>query len=86
MFCVVVVAGILKENLSRRFRNMYLSFHDALKDEDFLSYIPVIYWTRETNSRINKIKEGSLVTIKGHLESDEEYGVYIVCESIHFTK
>ena len=86
MLSVVVVAGILRENLTRGFRNIYIDFHDALKDEIFISHIPLLYWTREEDSRLNKIKDGAMVVIKGHLESDDEYGIFIVCESIHFTK
>jgi len=86
MLSVVVVCGTLKENLTRGFRNICLDYFDVIQQENYVSCIPIIYWTREENNRINKYKDGTMVAIKGHLETDEEYGLCIVCESIHFTK
>lgn len=86
MLSDVVVVGVLKENIGHGFRNIFLDYFDALQRKNIPSLIPLLYWTREENSRLNKIKEGTVVAIKGHLESDEDIGIFVVCESIHFTK
>ena len=83
MISDVVIVGIAKENLKRGFRNFDVDSIDPLTERKIHSLIKARLWTREDRSRLNLIKKGTPVVIKGRLETDEEYGLYVVAESIY---
>lgn len=83
MISDVVIVGIAKENLKRGFRNFDVDSVDPLTEKKIHSLIKARLWTKEDYSRLNMIKKDTPVVIRGRLESDEEYGLYIVAESIY---
>ena len=82
MISDVVLVGVAKENLKRGFRNFDVDSINPLTEGRTHSLIKVYYWTREEYTRLNRIKKDTPVVIKGHLETDEEYGLFILAESI----
>ena len=83
MISDVVLVGVAKDNLERGFRNFDVDSINPLNESRTHNLIKVVYWTKEDYSRINRIKKETPVVIKGHLEMDEEYGLFIVAESIY---
>lgn len=83
MISDVVIIGVAKENLNRGFRNFDVDSIDPLSEKKIHSLIKARLWTREDHSRLNSIKKGTPVVIKGRLENDDEYGLYVVAESIY---
>ena len=83
MISDVVLIGISKDNLKRGFRNFDVDSIDPLTEKKMHSLIKVRLWTREDYSRLNMIKYDTPVVIRGRLENDDEYGLYIVAESIY---
>lgn len=83
MISDVVLIGVSKENLKRGFRNFDVDSVDPLTEQKLHSLIKVRLWTREEHSRLNMIKYGAHVVIRGRIENDEEYGLYVVAESIY---
>ena len=83
MISDVVLVGIAKENLKRGFRHFDIDSINPLTESKVHSLIAVSYWTREKVTRLNRIKKDTPVVIKGHIEIDEEYGLFIVAESIY---
>ena len=84
MISDVVIVGISKDNLKRGFRNFDVDSIDPLSEKKIHSLIKVRLWTKEDYSRLNMIKKETPVVIKGRLETDDEYGLYVVAESIYF--
>lgn len=82
MISDVVIVGITKDNLKRGFREFDVDSTDALSGRTMHSLIKVRLWTYEDYSRLNKIKQNTTVAIRGRLEVDEEYGLYVLAESI----
>lgn len=83
MISDVVLVGIAKENLKRGFRYFDIDSINPLTESKVHSLIIVSYWTKEKVTRLNRIKKETPVVIKGHIEIDEEYGLFIVAESIY---
>ena len=83
MISDVVLVGIAKENLKRGFRYFDIDSINPLTESKVHSQIIVSYWTKEKVTRLNRIKKDTPVVIKGHIEIDEEYGLFIVAESIY---
>ena len=83
MISDVVLVGIAKENLERGFRNFDVDSINPLNESRTHSLIKVNYWTREEYTRLNRIKKDTPVVIKGHIEIDDEYGLFILAESIY---
>ena len=83
MISDVVIVGVAKDNLKRGFRNFYIDSVHPLSETRTYSYIKVNYWTKENYTRLNRIKTGTSVVIRGHLENDDEYGLFVVAESIY---
>ena len=84
MISDVVLVGVARDNLTRGFRNFDVDSINPLNEHRHYSLIKVAYWTREDYTRLNRIKKGTAVVIRGHLESDDEYGLFIVAESLYF--
>ncbi|MCR5308526.1 MAG: hypothetical protein K6E21_00230 [Bacilli bacterium] len=83
MLSDVVLVGIAKDNLERGFRNFDVDSINPLTESRTHSLIKVSYWTKEDYTRLNRIKKDTPVVIKGHIEIDEEYGLFIVAECIY---
>ena len=44
--------------------------------------IPCVYWNRLSNNEMTRLSEGSFVSIKGRIESDDDIGAYILVEAL----
>lgn len=87
MISSVVLTGYLNDILYERFRLIQTSHTDAFKpDEDIISLIPVLYWTRDNKNPLINSKKGAYIVIRGHLESDSVVGLYILAETIQLSK
>ena len=85
MISSVVLAGTLKEKINGRFRYIETTKDDSLHpSQEAVCHIPIQYWTRNENNALMTKEEGIEVAIKGRIESDEEIGLYILVETIHF--
>lgn len=82
MISDVVLVGIANDNLERGFRDFIVESTDGLSGNIKTSILKVRYWSKEPYTRINKIKYGANVVIRGRLETDEEFGLHVVAESI----
>jgi len=83
MISDVVLVGLTLENLERGFRYVDVRSTDILKEKTVISKIPVLYWTKEDFTKLNKYKYGTKILVRGRIESDEEIGLYVLAESIY---
>lgn len=83
MISDVVIAGELLDNLTRGFRLIDVDTMDAISEKNKHSKIPLLHWTRKDDSRLNRLKKGTAVIIRGRIESDEQYGLHVLVESIY---
>lgn len=58
--------------IQRPYRDVDGKFHTDL--------IPIRYWTRATNNYFMTMKKGTLIGIKGRIETVEGVGLTIICE------
>ena len=87
MISDIVLTGILKETFNKNFRYVETNGSDAFDpSRNIVSKIPVLFWTRDDNNPLMNAKENVFVVIKGRLESTDEMGLYVLCETIHITK
>ena len=83
MISDIVMVGISKNNLADGFRIFDVDSVDPLTERRINSLIKVVYWTKEKDSRLTRIKFGTPVVIRGRLEADDEHGLYVVAETIY---
>ena len=82
----VVIAGYLKEKKSRdKFRYIETYSKRGFGEEVIPFLIPLLYWTRDKDNILNRMKEKALIIIKGRIENDNDIGLYVLVESIHLT-
>ena len=87
MISSVVLTGYLQDVLNERFRLVKTSNNDTFKpEEDIVSLIPVLYWTRDNKNPLINSKKGTYIVIRGHIESDSAIGLYILAETIQLSK
>ena len=84
MISSIVFTGLAGKRIDKKFRYIETRQNDAFHpEEERVSQIPVLYWTRDEFNALNRMAEGTFVVIQGHLESNEEIGLYVLAESIH---
>ncbi|NLV29497.1 MAG: hypothetical protein GXY57_05040 [Erysipelotrichaceae bacterium] len=87
MISSIVITGYTNEIIQKRFRLIKTTSQDAFHpDEEMISLIPVLYWTRDAKNPLISIRKGSYIVIRGHLEFDKEMGLYILAETIQSSK
>lgn len=87
MISSVVITGYLNEIVNEKFRLIKTSSEDAFQPcEELVSYIPVLYWTRDQKNPLLSTKKGAYIVIRGHIESDNNLGLYILAETIQLSK
>ena len=87
MISDVVLTGLLKDVFDGKFRYVETHNNDVFQPtEDIVSLIPTLYWTRDASNVYNHQPNDTFVIIRGHLESDEKHGLYVLVENVHFTK
>lgn len=83
MISTVIVTGLLKDIFDEKFRYIETKTSDSFQsEEDIVSLIPALYWTRDEINPLTLPAKDSFVIIQGHLESDEEHGLYVLVENI----
>ena len=83
MISSVIFTGLVKNKINSKFRYIETHSSDALHpDEDIVSLIPTMFWTRDEINPLMNAKENQFVIIQGHLESNKEIGLYILVETI----
>ncbi len=88
MISTIVVTGFLDEIYAERFRklkttNTNISIWPC---EEVVSFLPLLYWTRDANNPLNNYEKGQFVIVQGHLEANEEIGLYILVETFRIAK
>ena len=87
MISDIVLTGFLKDIFHEKYRIVETKTSDVFKPtEDYASQIPVLYWTREASNPLNRADNDTFVIIRGHLESDNEFGLYVLAENVQFLK
>lgn len=87
MISDVVLTGLLREKIHDVFRIVETNSSDAFHPEvNIVSKIPVMFWTRDKSNPLMNADDNRFVVIKGRLETSDEMGLYVLCETIHITK
>lgn len=87
MISDIVLTGYAGDMINDKFRYIETNHHDAFTPHiEIVSKIPVLYWTRESNNPITFCKKGAYVVIRGHIESDEQMGLFVLAEAVQLTK
>ena len=83
MISTVIVTGLLKDVFDEKFRYLETRTSDPFQStEDVVSLVPALYWTRDEINPLTIPPKDSFAIIQGHLESDEEHGLYVRVENI----
>ncbi len=48
--------------------------------------IPCKYWTKDAHCLLTKIKEGTMLIIRGRIDKDDKVGIFIIVEQITVVK
>ena len=87
MISDVVITGLLKDVFDGKFRYVETHNNDVFEPaKDIVSLIPTLYWTRDDNNVYLREEKDTFVIIRGHLESDEKHGLYVLVENIQYFK
>lgn len=83
MLSNVVLLGVLGDKINEKARYVKCKSIDSLHQKESLFDIPVIYWTNNNMSNLLLTpKNGAKVLIRGRLDSNEDFPLYVVCEYI----
>lgn len=87
MISDVVITGLLKDVFDDKFRYVETHNNDVFEpSKDIVSLIPTLYWTRDDSNAYLREAKDTFVIIRGHLESDEKHGLYVLVENIQYFK
>ena len=87
MISSIIFTGVAIDMIDKKFRYIETRNGDPFHPEqDYVSKIPVLYWTRDEFNALTRVKNGTFIIVKGHLESNNEIGLYVLAESIHVAK
>lgn len=86
MISSIVICGTLLEKKTSIYR--YITYYDnnAFHPEKgrIESIIPIMYWSRDDKNLLFDMKAGKKIVVKGHLESNEEIGLYVLVEYLTY--
>lgn len=84
MLCNIIMCGRLGEVFREHFR--FLEFDRLLMSgrTPIVDKIPIASWDLSKDSFLFKMKTGALVIVSGRLQREEEIGLYVVSESLHY--
>lgn len=86
MISDIVLVGLLDEVFQENMRYIKTSAVDVIHDgKNVVSLIPTMYWTRSKSNPLILTKKGTSIIIRGHLESDDKLGLYVLAETIHLS-
>lgn len=82
MISSVIIKGVVGDKINENYREISFTDDVALSShrECIVSHIPILYWTRDAHNALNNISNGSVILIKGHIESDIDIGLYVLAE------
>ncbi len=83
MISDVVIIGTLEDKINSKYRYIKAYSSDSMKEEEIPFMIPLLFWTRSNNNIMLNRPNGSLVAIRGRIESNEEIGLYILVETMN---
>lgn len=78
---LVVLKGRINSSIDSLTRIVEVSRPDSGEKINSL-LIPCRYWTLSDNCLLTSIKEGTIVFIRGRIDSDDKIGLYIIVETI----
>lgn len=78
----ITISGVLKGEIKNKFRKLEFRLDDSIST----GIIHCAYWTRSSENVFMDIPREKNVIIKGHLDYDEEIGVYLVVEEFEKLK
>jgi hypothetical protein len=84
MLTNVVIYGILDKQLEENFRYVITKSVDAVHEKENTFKVPCCFWTKNTKlvNLLTIPPIGTKVIIRGRLDSNDKYPVYVVVESI----
>ena len=84
MLTNVVIYGILDKQLEENFRYVIVKSVDAVHEKENTFKVPCCFWTKNTRlvNLLTIPPIGTKVIIRGRLDSNDKYPVYVVVESI----
>lgn len=82
MISDVVLSGSAGSCINKLFRYVEIVRPTPIGGEFPTDRIPVMYWSKQPSCAFYRIPVGSLVLVKGRLETDPELGVVILCEHL----
>ena len=83
MLSNVILYGVIGDKIDSYGRYVLSESVDALHSKDKTFKVPVIYWTHsKMSNQLSTMKKGAKVLIRGRLDSNEQFPLYVVCEYI----
>ena len=82
MISDVVISGNLSDRnpIDERFVDLETISIDGLSGKEIINKIPLLYWTRDVNNSLTRLKSGIFLVIRGRIEREEKIGLYILVE------
>lgn len=82
MMSDVMIVGRLSESLDETTRVIEIDRMIPEHGKFVVDKIPVAYWNMEPRSRFMKANSGTLVVIRGRIQSAAKFGIIIVAEQL----
>ena len=82
MISDVYLTGRLSSSINETMRFVEIDRMVPEQGKYVIDKIPVSYWSKEPSSRFMKLSDGTLVVIRGRLESEAKIGLIIVAEQL----
>lgn len=82
MISDVFLTGRLTKVLDKTTR--YVEIERLIPDcgQFVVDYIPVSFWNKEPNSHFMKLDEGTLIVLRGRIQSEERFGIIVIAEQL----
>ena len=81
----VSLVGRIKERRDDGIRFLEVNRPESVDSADNL-LIPGRYWTMYNTNLLSSLKEGQLVAIRGRIDIDNKFGVYVIVEQVVIIK
>ena len=78
----ITITGILRGEIKQKFRKLEYRLDDSIN----VGIMHCTYWTKSSNNAFMEIPRDKNIIVRGHLDYDDDIGVYMIVEEFEKLK